>query len=179
MTVIKWNSLDEPWSSARVKDWPNDQKGIQCAINCVKNSIQFMLLNIVLFLQYKCSTSHHWPNALLKLCFWLVFWVLLILFPPPDLCPLEGSVSSMLALEASSSISLSPEAMVNFLTPASLKSFLWSFRLQLLCGYSKLPVSRVMLFLLYFCVCMDMKKTLSFPLRKTISFFFKFFPVAP
>ena len=47
------------------------------------------LLNIVLFLPNKSSTSNYCPNALLKLCFWPLFWNLLLLLPPPDCCPLK------------------------------------------------------------------------------------------
>ena len=52
------------------------------------------LLNIVLFLPNKSSTSNYCPNALLlsKLlskCFWPLLWNLLLLLPPPDHCPLK------------------------------------------------------------------------------------------
>ena len=47
------------------------------------------LLNIVLFLPNKSFTSSYCPNALLKLCFWPLFWNLLLLLPPPDCCPLK------------------------------------------------------------------------------------------
>ena len=47
------------------------------------------LLNIVLFLPNKSSTSGYCPNALLKLRFWPLFWNLLLLLPPPDRCPLK------------------------------------------------------------------------------------------
>ena len=47
------------------------------------------LLNIVLFLPNKSSTSSYCPNALLKLHFWPLFWNLLLLLPPPDRCPLK------------------------------------------------------------------------------------------
>ena len=48
-----------------------------------------MLMNIVLFLPNKSSTSNYCPNTLLKLCFWPLFWNLLLLLPPPDCCPLK------------------------------------------------------------------------------------------
>ena len=59
---------------------------IQCAFNFVwKIMFSFMLL----FLPNKSSTSNYCPNALLKLCFWPLFWNLLLLLPPPDCCPLK------------------------------------------------------------------------------------------
>ena len=48
-----------------------------------------MLMNIVLFLPNKSSTSNYCPNTLLKLCFWPLFWNLLLLLPPPDHSPLK------------------------------------------------------------------------------------------
>ena len=66
------------------------RKEIQCAFNFVwKIMFSSTLLNIVLFLPNKSSTSSYCPNALLKLHFWPLFWNLLLLLPPPDRCPLK------------------------------------------------------------------------------------------
>ena len=66
------------------------RKEIQRAFNFVwKIMFSSTLLNIVLFLPNKSSTSGYCPNALLKLRFWPLFWNLLLLLPPPDRCPLK------------------------------------------------------------------------------------------
>ena len=66
------------------------RKEIQRAFNFVwKIVFSFTLLNIILFLPNKSSTSNYCPNALLKLCFWSLFWNLLLLLPPPDCRPLK------------------------------------------------------------------------------------------
>ena len=58
------------------------------------------LLNIVLFLPNKSFTSSYCPNALLKLCFWPLFWNLLLLLPRPlkllllSCCPLTPRLPS-------------------------------------------------------------------------------------
>ena len=66
------------------------RKEIQRAFNFVwKIVFSFTLLNIILFLPNKSSTSNYCPNALLKLCFWPLFWNLLLLLPPPDCRPLK------------------------------------------------------------------------------------------
>ena len=48
-----------------------------------------LLVNIVLLLPDKSSTSNYCPTTLLKLYFWPLFWNLLLLLPPPDCCPLK------------------------------------------------------------------------------------------
>ena len=48
-----------------------------------------MLLNMVMFFPNKASTSKYCLNALLKLCFWPLFWNLFLLLLPPDRCPLK------------------------------------------------------------------------------------------
>ena len=59
-----------------------------------------MLLNIILFLPNKSSTSNYCPNALLKLRFWPLFWNLLLLLPRPlkllllSCCPLTPRLPS-------------------------------------------------------------------------------------
>ena len=53
-----------------------------------------MLLNIGLLLPHKSSTSNYCPNALLKLCFWPLFWNLLPLLPFPDRCSLKFTSSN-------------------------------------------------------------------------------------
>ena len=69
------------------------RKEIQCAFNFVwKIMFSSMLLNIGLSLPHKSSTSNYCPNALLKLCFWPLFWNLLRLLPSPDLCSLKFEV---------------------------------------------------------------------------------------
>ena len=66
------------------------RKNIQRAFNFVwKIVFSSTLLNIVLFLPNKSSTSNYCPDALLKLCFWPLFLNLLLLVPPPDCCPLK------------------------------------------------------------------------------------------
>ena len=66
------------------------RKEIQRAFNFVwKIVFSSTLLNIILFLPNKSSTSNYCPNALLKLCFWPLFWNLLLLLPPPDCRPLK------------------------------------------------------------------------------------------
>ena len=81
---MKLFSLEEMGTGQAVR------KGIQCAFNFVwKIMFSSTLLNIVLFLPNKSSTSNYCPNALLKLCFWPLFWNLLLLLPPPDCCPLK------------------------------------------------------------------------------------------
>ena len=66
------------------------RKEIQRAFNFVwKIMFSSMLLNIILFLPNKSSTSNYCPNALLKLRFWPLFWNLLLLLPLPDCCPLK------------------------------------------------------------------------------------------
>ena len=69
------------------------RKEIQRAFNFVwKIMFSSMLLNIGLSLPHKSSTSNYCPNALLKLCFWPLFWNLLRLLPSPDLCSLKFEV---------------------------------------------------------------------------------------
>ena len=81
---MKLISLEEMWTGQVVR------KEIQCAFNFVwKITFSSMLLNIVLFLPNKSSTSNYCPNTLLKLCFWPLFWNLLLLLPPPDHSPLK------------------------------------------------------------------------------------------
>ena len=66
------------------------RKEIQCAFNFVwKIMLSSTLLNIVLFLPNKSSTSSYCPNALLKLRFWPLFWNLLLLLLSPDCCRLK------------------------------------------------------------------------------------------
>ena len=66
-------------------------KELECAFNFVwKIMFSSMLVNIVLFLPHKSSTSNYCLNALLKLCSWPLFWKLLLLLPPADdHCPLK------------------------------------------------------------------------------------------
>ena len=66
------------------------RKEIQCAFNFVwKIMFSSLLVNIVLLLPDKSSTSNYCPTTLLKLYFWPLFWNLLLLLPPPDCCPLK------------------------------------------------------------------------------------------
>ena len=66
------------------------RKEIQCAFTFVwKIMFSFTLLNIVLFLPNKSSTSSYCPNALLNLHFWPLFGNLLLLLPPPNHCSLK------------------------------------------------------------------------------------------
>lgn len=65
------------------------KKETQCAFNFEWKKCSTVLPNTVV-LPYKSSTSNYWPNALLKLRFWPLFWnLLLLLLPPPDRCPLK------------------------------------------------------------------------------------------
>ena len=81
---MKLFSLEEMGTGQVVK------KEVQCVFNFVwKITFSSTLLNIVLFLPNKSSTSGYCPNALLKLRFWPLFWNLLLLLPPPDCCPLK------------------------------------------------------------------------------------------
>ena len=59
-----------------------------------------MLLNIVLFLPNKSSTSNYCLSALLKLHFWHLFWSLLLFLPPPDHCFLKLPLLSHCPLTA-------------------------------------------------------------------------------
>jgi len=52
----------------------------QCSVPCCRTQ---------LFLPNKSFSSNFCRNALLKLCFWPLFWNLLLLLPPPDCCPLK------------------------------------------------------------------------------------------
>ena len=87
---VRWNNLDEAFLSRRDGDWQVVRKEIQCAFNFVwKIMFSSLLVNIVLLFPDKSSTSSYCPNALLKLCFWPLFWNLLLLLPRPDCCPLK------------------------------------------------------------------------------------------
>ena len=113
---MKFASLKEKGTGQVVR------KEIQCTFNFVwKIMFSFKLLNIVLLSPHKSFTSNYYPNALLKLCFWSLFWNLLLLLPLPDHCLLKLLLLSHCPLTPDISVALvlSPEALTAF--PLSLE----------------------------------------------------------
>ena len=127
------------------------RKEIQCAFSLVwKIMFSSMLLNIVLFLPNKSSISNCCPNALLKLCFWPLFWHLLLLLPPPDRSPLK-----LLLLSCCPRTPWLPlHCPLKPRLPSRCPWKLWYPSLgpsSSGCGHRKLPALWIMPFFLYFC----------------------------
>ena len=163
------------------------RKEIQCAFNFVwKIMFSSTLLNIILFLPNKSSTSSYCPNALLKLHFWPLFWNLLLLLPLPDHCLLKLLLSRCpLTPWLPSHCPLKPRLPSR--CPRKLR-YPSCGPSSSGCGHRKLPVPWIMPLFLYFCYwcSRDIKANtlLSFekdhPLHFGISILtqllFKFFP---
>ena len=150
------------------------RKEIQCAFNFVwKIMFSSTLLNIVIFLPNKSSTSSYCPNALLKLRSWPLFWNLLPFVATSWLLSSEAFTSFLLSPEASITLALSPEASIAFPLssevaypsrgPSSSDGSMAteSHQRHESCHFSCTSVTDAVGI---------SKQTLCFPLRKTISF---------
>ena len=114
-------------------------KEIQRAFNFVwKIMFSSLLVNIVLLFPDKSSTSSYCPNALLKLCFWPLFWNLLLLLPRPDCCPLKLLLLWRCPLTPQFPLccSLKPRLHSSTAVLRSCNILSKDFGLCLLCGFS-------------------------------------------